>query len=261
MTQRHPAHDAVAATLRRWYTTSAPEAGIHISAHEFGYLSDADRPDPMRVLLTVEEPGAVAPAIEHASRIAGADVLVVVVDDRDRATRLTPALEAAGCVPVKAITNLAHVGEFPEVRGPDDLALEPVDAGGLDEWSALKLRCFDPLDSVPNPVEVGREVAVRARELAVASMWTVCLGDEPVGVFAYYPGSDQLAYNLGTIAPQRHRGIARSVLARWVREGRAAGVRSLLINCDDPGRPQALYRSLGFLDEVYWSRRWSWRRR
>jgi ribosomal protein S18 acetylase RimI-like enzyme len=58
---------------------------------------------------------------------------------------------------------------------------------------------------------------------------------------------------LGTRAPFRHRGIAQAMLARWAASSSAAaGSRSLLINATDGGAPAALYRRLGFTDEVYW---------
>lgn len=260
MTQRHREHDSIAAALRSWYTTSTPEAGVEITAHSFGFLSDADRPDPLRVLLTLEDPDQVPGAIALAAELAGTDQLTVVVDDRVRAEHLAAGLERAGCVPVKAISYLAHVGQFPEVAGPDDLAFVPVSPDGLRTWCELKLRCFDASGAAPSAREVGRELEVRQRELAIASLLTVLAANEPVGVLAYYADRDELVYNLGTIAAARHRGIARCALRWWVQRGRAAGARSSLINCDDPGRPQELYRSLGFTDEVYWTRRWSWRR-
>lgn len=256
----HPDHDAVAAELRSWYTTSTPEAGIEVTEHPFGYLSNADHPDPTRLLLTVDDPEEVPGALAEAAGLHGAAALTVVVDDRARASRLARALRSSGCTLVKAVTNLANVGEFPEVSGPSDLELVAVDEGALEAWCVVKLRCFDPDDAVPSDLELARELEVRRRELPVSSVWTVRVAGEPVGVLAYYPGNDQLTYNLGTLRSYRHLGIARSALAWWVRRGRADGARSLLINCDDPGRPQELYRSLGFTDEVYWTQRWAWRR-
>ena len=36
-----------------------------------------------------------------------------------------------------------------------------------------------------------------------------------------------------------------------------SGCRSVLINADEGGRPEALYRQLGFSDEVHWRRPWT----
>lgn len=45
------------------------------------------------------------------------------------------------------------------------------------------------------------------------------------------------------------------MLANWTQASEGA-TRSLLINCDD-GRPAAaLYRRMGFTDEIYWYRRY-----
>ena len=62
---------------------------------------------------------------------------------------------------------------------------------------------------------------------------------------------------LGTRTPYRHRGIAQALLARWAAAATtAAATRSLLINASDGGAPAALYRRLGFTDEVYWYSRY-----
>jgi hypothetical protein len=46
------------------------------------------------------------------------------------------------------------------------------------------------------------------------------------------------------------------MLARWVEEGVKRNCRSLIINADDPGKPQELYRKMGFVDEIYWYQRY-----
>jgi GNAT superfamily N-acetyltransferase len=65
-----------------------------------------------------------------------------------------------------------------------------------------------------------------------------------------------MVFNLATRLPFRHRGIARSVLARWSGAADQHRTRSHLINCDDGGPAEVLYRRLGFTDEVYWYRRY-----
>jgi ribosomal protein S18 acetylase RimI-like enzyme len=78
------------------------------------------------------------------------------------------------------------------------------------------------------------------------------LGGERVAVLAYFRGRDQLVFNLGTRVPFRHRGIAQAMLARWVDAGMADGCRSLIINATDGGAAAALYRRIGFTDEIHW---------
>ncbi len=36
MEHRHPQHDAIAATLRAWYTTSAPAMGVRVERRPLG---------------------------------------------------------------------------------------------------------------------------------------------------------------------------------------------------------------------------------
>ena len=63
-------------------------------------------------------------------------------------------------------------------------------------------------------------------------------------------------FNLGTRVPYRHQGIAQAMLARWVDAGTASGCRSLMINATEGGRPAELYRTMGFVDEIYWYQRY-----
>jgi ribosomal protein S18 acetylase RimI-like enzyme len=93
---------------------------------------------------------------------------------------------------------------------------------------------------------------VRAPELALARLQLARLEGDAVGVLAFYAGPDQLVFNLGTRVAFRHRGIAQQLLSDWVAAGRAQGCRSLMINADHLGAPEALYKRIGFVDEVYW---------
>jgi hypothetical protein len=101
------------------------------------------------------------------------------------------------------------------------------------------------------------ELAVRSPELALASLALARLDGEPIGVTAFYRRSDQLLFNVGTRVPFRQRGVAQAMLGHWVRQGLAANCRSLIVNADDPGKPQLLYRHMGFVDEVYWYQSYS----
>lgn len=92
--------------------------------------------------------------------------------------------------------------------------------------------------------------------MALATLQLARLEGAPVAVLAYYIGTDQLVFNLGTRVPFRHRGIAQDLLRRWVAAGRAQGCRSLMINADHLGAPEALYQQMGFVDEIYWYQRY-----
>jgi ribosomal protein S18 acetylase RimI-like enzyme len=80
---------------------------------------------------------------------------------------------------------------------------------------------------------------------------------ESVAVAAFYEGDDRFIFVLGTRVPFRHRRIGRALLAHVVHDPAASGCRSAVINADEGGRPEALYRRLGFTDEVHWRRPWT----
>ncbi len=253
---RHPAHADVAATLRRWHTASVPEAGIVVIDTWYGYLSNADGAGTPRVLLTVDRPDDVRAALSSARSAWEAPEYSVWVTDRVRAGRLAGALQSLGCVPVKATTHLTLVGELRARHGPDGLDLARVGPRELREWAEVKVRSFEDSEAEPTPTQLDNELTVRARGTELETLRLARLHGDAVAVLGYYEGDDQLVFNLGTRVPFRHQGIAQALLAVWVEEGKAAGCRSLTINADDPGRPAALYRRLGFTDEVYWYRRY-----
>jgi hypothetical protein len=236
----HPHHDEVASELRRWHTESFPELGITVQRDWFGLLSNADGPYP-RVLLTVDDPALVARALDEATALLGADGFGIQLDDRERAARLEPALVAAGCRPIKSTTHLALVGELRAGPLTPGLSVEVVATeDDLARWASVN----------------ARELETRRRERPAIELWLARVDGEEAAVLGFYTGADQLAWNLATRVAFRHRRIARSLLARWAAAGSAAGVRSLVINADDPGRPADLYRRLGFVDEVVFHRRY-----
>lgn len=254
---RHPEHDAVSDEVRSWYRAPAPAIGLGVVRTEDGYLSDpAGGTGPRRFVMTVEDPGEVEPALEAAAAFYGAAPFEVWIDDRGRAERLTPVLAAAGMAPLGATVVLALVGA---VRA-DRLAGRPsveevVDSSTLREWAVVKIRGFDDDEGQPNPERLEREVQARRSEWPLCRYQLARIDGEPVAVLGHYTGRDQMVFNLATRLPFRHRGIASSLLARWSEEAEEPPVRSRLINCDDRGPADELYRRLGFGDEVYWYRR------
>ncbi len=237
-----------------WFTASAPEIGYEASKLWYGYQSDLG-PGGMRVILRVGEPGQVPAALADAAA-SGAGTLTIWVDDRERAALLDGALRSAGCRPGDATTHLALVGPMTGRSEPGRLVVRSVDETGLPEWATVKLQSFGDTESAPAPGRLAEEVAVRRSEAALAECQLGLLGDERVAVLAYYHGPDQLVFNLGTRVPFRHRGIAQAMLAHWVDAGMAGGCRSLIINATDGGAPAALYRRIGFTDEIYWYRKY-----
>jgi ribosomal protein S18 acetylase RimI-like enzyme len=250
MPAAHPEHDAVAREVSGWFTSPAPEIGYEVSEHWYGYQSDLGA-GRTRVILRAGEPGRVPAAIAEAT--AGlTGTLTIWVDDRERAARLDGALRRAGCRRIEATTHLALAGPMTGRAGPEHLAVETVDEDGLAGWATVKLKSFDDTESAPAPGRLAEEIANRRDELALAECQLGLLDGEGVAVLAYYQGRDRLVFNLGTRVPYRHRGIAQAMLAHWVDAGTAAGCRSLMINATEGGAPAALYRRIGFTDEVYW---------
>ena len=178
------------------------------------------------------------------------------MDDRERAARLDAALRRSGGRPGEATLHLALVGTVAAQAGPANLVVESVGETGLQEWARVKLQSFGDTESAPAAGRLASEVALRRSELALVDQQLGRLDGEPVAVLAYYRGPDQLVFNLGTRVPYRHRGIGQAMLARWADVGVASGCRSMIINAHEGGRPAALYRRLGFTDEVYWYRQY-----
>jgi hypothetical protein len=254
---RHAEHDAVRDEVRRWYSASTPKIGLSIVAQPYGFLTAVSGPSARRrLLLTVEAPEEVGPALRAAAEFYGTSDFELWVDDRARAERLAAALRAAGRAPGLATVTLALVGTVRAAAPPVGLRVEEVvDEGQLRQWATTKLQGFADDESLPEPERLESELSARRAEWPVCRYLLAHLGTEPVAILGHYTGTDQMVFLLATRLPYRHRGIAQSLLAGWSEEEPATTVRSRLINCDDGGRPADLYRRLGFTDEVWWYRR------
>jgi hypothetical protein len=246
----HPEHDPVSREVRSWYHAPVPEIGLEGTAHWYGFacMIGADR---ARVVLSIADPAEVPAALAAARAACAADSFMVMVDDRDRAARLDAALREHGCGYEESTTYLALTGPvLCPAPGPDQLTAASIDTAELETWARVKLQSFADSEDAPAADAVTAEVAARRGELPIAEYQLGILDGEPVAVLAHYPGADDLVFILGTRIPYRHRGIAQAMLARWA--AAAAGSRSLIINASDGGAPAALYRRLGFNDQVYW---------
>jgi GNAT superfamily N-acetyltransferase len=208
------------------------------------------------MVLTEDVAESVAYALAAAADFYGTPAFEVWVDDRSRAQRLTATLMSAGLVPVRDTVVLALVEPVGADLGPDGLSVEDVvDLERLYDWATVKIQSFADAEEPPASGPLQAEVAERQAEWPVCRYQLARLGGEAVAVLGHYTGQDQMVFNLATRLPFRHHGIARAMLARWSEEGDEKGVRSHLINCDDGGPADILYRRLGFRDEVYWYRR------
>jgi GNAT superfamily N-acetyltransferase len=253
---RHPEHDAVSSTVRSWFTASTPAIGLSVVPTSHGFLGRSDRAERRRLVLTVDAAGSVADALASAVSFYETSAFEVWVDDRSRAERLTAALISAGMEPVQDTVVLALVGSVVGDLGPGGLTVEDViDLVQLQEWARVKVQAFADAEDDPDSQQLQAEVAERQVEWPVCRYQLARLGGEAVAILGHYTGQDQMVFNLATRRPFRHRGIAGAMLAHWSAQGHRQGVRSHLINCDDGGPADALYRRLGFTDEVYWYRR------
>ncbi len=250
----HPEHDAVSREVRRWYNSAVPEIGLDGAAHWFGFACMIG-PDRARVVLSIADPAEVPAALAAVRATCAADSFILMVDDRDRAGRLDAALRAHGCSYMESTTFLALTGPMVSpAQGPDRLEVARIGIAELETWARVKLQSFADSENAPAADVVAAEVAARRGEQPLAEYQLAILDGEPVAVLAHYPGTDDLVFILGTRTPYRHRGIAQAMLARWA--AAAAGGRSLIINATVDGAPAALYRRLGFTDEVYWYSRY-----
>lgn len=249
----------MAREVRGWFTNPAPEIGYQVSEQWYGWLGGF-RGALTRVILTLDVPERVPAALAAIRDACGEAVPALWVDDRDRAARLGPALRAGGATPGDATTHLALAGSLTTRPGPAGLTMARAGDDAIAEWARVKVMCFAGSEAAPAAGAVAAEVAARRQEMPLAACWTAWLDGRPAGVLACYTGPDQLVFNLGTRVPCRHRGVAQAMLAHWVAAGQAAGCRSLMINATDGGQPAALYRRIGFTDEVYWYQKYAFGR-
>jgi len=250
---RHPCHDAVSATVRGWYTSPAPEIGLEGTTHWFGFACMLGA-DLTRVVLSISDPADVPAALAGARDACAASNFTIMVDDRARSARLDAALREHGCSYHESTTYLALIGPMVSpAPGPDGLEVTAVGTADLETWARVKLQSFADSEEDPAPDAIAADAGRRRAELPLSEYQLGVLDGEPVAVLAHYLGVDDLVFILGTRVPYRHRGIAQSILARWATAATAAtGNRSLMINATDGSAPAALYRRLGFTDEVYW---------
>ena len=172
-----------------------------------------------------------------------------------------PALEAIGFQPGTAAVHLAYLGGL-EPTGHELAGLSiddaPPDDAALHEWALVKLQAFADSEAAPVNAELEAELVTRRAEMAgQGRALTASLDGEAVAVAGFYESVDRFVFVLGTRVPFRHLGIGRALLTHVVHDPRASECRSVLINADEGGRPEALYRQLGFTDEVHWRRPWT----
>jgi GNAT superfamily N-acetyltransferase len=263
----HSQHDLVAAEVRSWYTDWADHAavvdetstsvGVASVRKPFGFLRTGPG-SVRRLMLTTDVPADVAGALASATQFFETTEFEVWCDDRARAFAIELALLSLGFVPAESTSVLALVGGLRAADGPAALEVEEVsDEQALRSWARVKLQGFAGSEDEPSSDVLAAEMSARRAEWPISRYDLALLDDEAVAALAHYTASsDQMVFLLATRVPFRHRGIAQSMLRRWVDRATSAGARSVLINCAEGGQPAALYRRMGFTDEVYWHRRY-----
>lgn len=256
MNHRHPQHDAIAATVRSWYTSSTPSMGYHVEQRPLG--SYMRHPAGFGGVTLADAGLEDVPALLTDVRTYYGDTSVgIYIDNRQLDATLGPALVAAGCGRGSEETYLAHVGAAPELRLVPGVVLEPMTEASNAEWSTTKLKGFANSEEAPDPEHLADEVALRRAEIAGEGRFFFArAGREAAAIIGLYEGDDRHIFLLATRVPFRNRGIARWLLSHVIAETYAGGHRSVLITCDPADTPIQLYRRLGFTDEVYWRRRY-----
>ena len=256
MDRRHPHHDAIAATLRTWYTSSAPSMGSRVERRPFGVYMRYP-PDAGEVTVRDAGPEDVPALLADVRAYYGDASVGIYLDDRRSDATLGPALVQAGCTKGTAETHLVHVGAVPAVHPVPRVVLEPLTEATLTEFAVTKIQGFASSEAAPDPQRLATEVAMRRAELAGEGRFVFArAGGDPAAILGLFDGDDRHIFLLATRVPFRNRGIARWLLTRTIAAADAAGCRSILINCDPDDTPIRLYRRLGFTDEVYWRQRY-----
>ncbi|HEY6418838.1 MAG TPA: GNAT family N-acetyltransferase [Candidatus Binataceae bacterium] len=257
---RHPEHDRIRSELEALYRNSFPEVGIQVEQRRFGfYRCNLHSPETGRILVRDLSPGEVPGFIADARSYFPGRALEIWLDDSRLELALGPALSAAGCVRQAAVVYLAHVGAIARSHSTTGVTVEPVTAATMSEFATVKLKGFANSENEPAPEPLAQEVAVRTSESRGAGRFLLArVGAEPAAIAGYYDGPDRLIFNLATRIPYRGRGIARQLLCQVLADGDDTGGRSVIINTNPDDTPIQWYRRLGFTDEVYWHRNYSY---
>lgn len=259
-TPPHPYHDEIATCLRALYSEPIPDARIVVEQFPFGFF----RYSRFKLLsgdiyLDGIEPAQVPELLKRMANDFANRSLNIYLDDRDKDALLGPALLAEGSERHDATIFLAYCGDIPPAVKRNDVSFERVrDDTELREAVRTKLMGFAHSEDEPPADALESEFAVRKGEISVGACYVLARVEGKVAaMISYYEMPDSLIFQLATRLPFRGRGIARHLMEQAIRRRLEAGARSVLVNGDEGGTPVRFYRRLGFVDEVYWRRRYS----
>jgi ribosomal protein S18 acetylase RimI-like enzyme len=258
----HPDHDAIAQTVRGWFTDSAPEMGYQREQRRFGvYGRHPSAGD--EVMIRQLAPDEVPAFLADVRGYFGGAPVRLYIEDRALDAGLRAALTAqAGCVAEGRQGYLAHVGPLPTAATPPQVMLEdvtPATPATLEAWVITKAQGFADSEERPAEDAIAAQMALRRQEMTdVGRLRLARVAGDPAAILGWYEDSDRFIYNLATRLPYRRRGIARYLLCDFLAESQRRGARSTLINADTAGTSINLYRRLGFTDEVYWRAKYTY---
>ncbi|MGH7779810.1 MAG: GNAT family N-acetyltransferase [Candidatus Binataceae bacterium] len=258
----HPEHDRLRQELVAWYRAPAPSIGCYIERRRFGFYrrSTAD-PDSARLIVDGAAPSDAAAMLADAALYFGDCEINIWIDDHATDAVLGPELVNAGCVRGHPTIFLAHAGPIPHVSPRADVSIEEVTATTLSEFVNVKVKGFENSEDEPPAHRIAEETAVRTAESNGGARYFIArVGGEPAAILGYYDGDHRLIFNLATRVPMRRRGLARILLCGAIADASDRGCRSMMINTDPDDTPINWYRRLGFDDEIYWIRSYTYRR-
>jgi ribosomal protein S18 acetylase RimI-like enzyme len=252
-------HDRLCAEVRSWYR--APGGPYQVERREFGfYRRDFAVEGSARLFVEDATARDVPALLADAREYFGPAEVDIWIDDRGKDALLGPALTAAGCTPCEATIYLAHVGAMPEAPSNPEVSVEPVTAAELKDFVTVKLQGFANSEEAPSAERLTQEMAIKEQDfLGLGRFFVARTHGEIAAIVAYYEGaSDRLIFNLATRVPFRMKGIAKILLDFVLADSHAKGCRSVILNTDPADTPINWYRRIGFTEEVYWHRRYSY---
>jgi len=253
---RHPDHDRLCEEVRSWYRTSWPQRGYHVEHRCFGfYRRHAGHPDAGLIIIDTLTADEVPEFLADARTYFDNRPLHLGFEDKNLDRTQGPSLVAAGCAIDNANTYLAHVGPPPDrVRLPG-VTVAPVTSDTLIDYVQVKLKGFANSEAAPPANQIEEELSLRKSELESIGRFLIArVGNDPAAIIGYYEGTDRLIFNLATRLPFRMKGIARQLLCQLIADSYDQNCRSIIINTNPADTPIQWYTRLGFTDEVYYRR-------
>jgi GNAT superfamily N-acetyltransferase len=249
---RHPEHEHIAREVASWYELAYPEMGYQTEKRPHGwYRTNTAAPDWGSVTVTAlratEVPAFVA---DVKTSFGGRSSVSIEVPDQAYTPEAADALKEAGWTYTRTTVFLAYVGDGPIAAMPDGVEIADADdPPTLEVWARTKLMGFDDSEDEPSREGIDAELRQRSAEAGGSGRFLLArVENEPAAICGLHDENERFVFLLATRVPYRHRGIARALLEH-IRA--PAGARATLINATEGGRPDALYRSLGFTDVVH----------